>query len=355
MTARHPARHLLVASLLGVAALAGCSSGSDDEATTTTASAESEGGGEETPTTEAEAPEVDPAGAEEVGAVAEAMLTDMRESAETVDGSSTNDEVVAQLRELRNIAFEADAEVREVEVADPDLAGLVNDLIVTIGESISAYDAVTTDPASAGPDELTAVNEGSLALVSAGSALQDGAAAVAAGEPVPDGPTLFEVLPLPEDVAEAAGGSGPEWSAFLDAPVLTTENGPCSEPSPFLVAPPRAYADLALSDPTFVGTFRVLSFADDAEAASYLAAVEAFYGCDQPEIGAIEFETEEGQAFASVEVDGYVTSVLVQQVGSRVHAAVLEADQLDDPAEAAELGRERVEGLMEVSLEKAGA
>lgn len=386
MTSSHAARRLLIASMACIVALTGCGSGSDEASpaseSPTTQVAESDGatgeaGGDDTaldePTTAedpeppAEEPaiepdpeeptasaEVDPTGAEEIGSVAESMLAAMRASAETIDGGSSNDEVVAQFRELRDIAFEADSALRQVAVADPDLAGLVDDLIVTIGESIAAYDVVTTDPASAGPEQLVAVNDGSLALVSAGSALQDGAAAVAAGQPVPEGPTLFEVLPRPEDFPVVSGVRDPAYGAFLDVPVPTTESGPCGAPSPFLVVPPRAYADVALADPAFVGSFRVQSFADEAEAARYLDATLAFFGCREPEAVTIELTAEDGRVLVGVDVEGSVTTTLIQQVGNRVHVVNLTGDQIADPAQAAEQGRARVEALMAISLDKAG-
>lgn len=356
----HRSSRLVVATTLAALALAGCSSGGGDDAAETTAATTVPAASEaaDQPAEDAteepaeDEPEVDDAGAAEVAEVTTDLLDEVRELVDGVDGSASNASVQGTVREIRNAAFDADADLRELEVADPDLAEAVGDLLTTIANSIGAFDESTTVAPEAVTAELAASTAtAEIELLAAAADVQEAALAVEAGEPVPEGPALSEVLPTDE---EAAG------EGFLLLPSgnpTVVEEGPCGEPSAFLAVPPRSFAAVSVQDPQVSGTARVLAFADEDEAGDYVDAVAAVMSCDEPEgFVSSEVDLEEGDRVESIDVtegDEITTTIVAERVGSRVVVVVRTGDLLSLSADAEAITGDQADDLVDLMVAKA--
>ncbi len=283
MTTPRSARGLL-ATLAAAIVIAGCGASDGTEAAESPATTTAPAAAAETttaPDEEPETEEADPAGAEEVAELTGDYLEESR-SQMGFRSTETPEAVQEGLRILRNILYGADGELRKVEVADPDLAALVNDFYVTAGESIATLDEVTTAaPETLGQTEAGLANQALLDALGAAVTVREAALTVATDGTMPDEPSPSEVLAVPADF-EQVGGQ-PAYTMRADPGPPTERNGPCGNPSAYLRVEPRTYAGAYLEDSQVSVLERVLVFDDEDEAREFVDATEEYWDCEAPE------------------------------------------------------------------------
>lgn len=346
----HPAfRTRVLVAVLAACSLAGmgsCSSGGGDSADRPAASTTGAGEGS-TPSTTAEEDEaIDPAGAEDVAAIAGVFLDDGRTLIDLQRNDST-ETVQRRVRELRNALFRADGALRKVDVADPTLTAAVGDFYAAAGDSIAAFDTMTTaDPASLGQNEATALNVAIIEAFDAAVTLQDASLAVAAGKPVPTdaGPSAalrpLADLPALPDAPPYVRKPAPE--------LPRDEAGPCGTMSAALAVPPTHYAAVLLEDSSINGEARVLAFETDAEAKAYVDAATAYVDCpDADGFASVEVEPRgsDGAKVSTVYTDGIAVTLLLEADGTWVRSVLVEGDQLIGQG-AGSVTAERAEAIL---------
>ncbi len=158
----------LFAALVSAAILAGCGGGGSDaadQAADTTAPTEATATDDGAEPEAAASEEADPAGADDVADLMADYLETSRAALAAIDSTSSAADGQALYRDLRDALFETDGDLRKIEVADPDLANVVDDFYGTARQSIGVFDEITTADLSrrvqvpASRDELQALAE----------------------------------------------------------------------------------------------------------------------------------------------------------------------------------------------------
>ena len=249
-----------VLTAAGVAVLAsagaGCSttSGTDTAVSSTTAA---------TATDEVRA---DSRGAAETAELVGDYLREARDVQDAMDAQNDTAATIELLRSHRDLLFAVDETLREVDLADADLAETRNTFLETAADTITALDAVTTaDAATLTEDDAIAANEGLVAAMGSAADLRFVALALADDGAVPAGPRPSAVLAVPTDV-------GGDTVHKPEGTLQTTDDGPCGEPSALRAVEPQVYASSFLEDAETSTAQRVLVFTDDDEALDYAAA-----------------------------------------------------------------------------------
>ncbi len=336
-TVRHP--RVLLAALAAVTVLAGCGAGGGSDAaepaaeTTAAPAAETTAAPDEAsePDETEDDAAADPAGADDVADLMADYLETSRAALSEGDSTSSTADVQATFRELRNALFETDGDLRDVDVADPDLADAVNDFYATAADAIAAFDEITTaDPSTLGQADAEAGNQAAIDGLGTAVTLREAALTLAADGAVPDGPSPSEVLAVPDDFEDVDGA--PAYTTKPEGELPLTQSGPCGKPSSAIQVPPRTFASTFLEDPQVSIIQRVLAFADEDEAAAYADAVEEAFSCDDPD-GYASAKVEplddgDGVRIQTASDDGFVSTLLVEQDGSRVVTVDVLGDQI---------------------------
>lgn len=350
----------LFAALAAAALLAGCGGGGSDAAdpaADTTAAAKDTQGTDDAGADATAADEADPAGADEVADLMADYLETSRATLSTIDSTSTTAAVQASFRELRDALFETDGDLREIEIADPDLADTVDDFFTAARGSIGVFDEITTaTPESLGQQQANAGNQAALDALGAAITAREAAIELAANGAVPDEPSASEVLAVPDDFAPVGGQ--PAYAMKPEGELQPPASGPCGKPPAIVQVPPRTIAAAYLEDAQVSAIQRVLVFDDGDEATAYVDAIGEAFSCDQPEgyrSAKVEaLEEGDGIRIQSVDDDSYVSTLLVVPDGNRVVTVDVLGDQVQG-APPLEVTRTHAETILSVIEDRANS
>ena len=346
----------LFAALVAAALLAGCGGGSSDAAdpaadtTTSTAEATATDDGAEPEAAASE--EADPAGADDVAELMADYLETSRAALAAIDSTSSAADGQASFRDLRDALFETDGDLRKIEVADPDLANVVDDFYGTARQSIGVFDEITTAaPESLGREQAEAGNEAALDALGAAITAREAALELEASGAVPDEPSPSDVLAVPDDFAQVGGQ--PAYITKPEGELQLPANGPCGKPPAVVQVPPRTIAAAYLEDAQVSAIQRVLVFDDADEATTYVDAIGEAFSCDQPEgyrsAKVEELEKGDGIRIQNVSDDGYISTLLVVPDGQRVVTVDVLGDRVQGapPLEVTRIHAETILAVIE--------
>lgn len=222
--------------------------------------------------------QVDLAGAREALDLVTKNLDGTRSLLDTLSSDAKITTTQNVVREIRNSAFELDGELRNTDVGDADLAESVDGLLGTLGVSIGTYDTVTTaDPSALASDEAVEMNGAFIDQLAAMADVQNAAASlIADGAPAAD-PAPSQILATIEDLG--AGTIDTASAVNMAEGTLPTKKGPCGEPFPTEVVPPRAYAASIIQDWVNSATQRVFVMDNPDTAQDLLQALRSAWDC----------------------------------------------------------------------------
>lgn len=345
-----------VLTAAGVAVLAsagaGCSttSGTDTAVSSTTAATATDDTTARDDVDAADEVRADSRGAAETAELVGDYLREARDVQDAMDARNDTAATIELLRSHRDLLFAVDETLREVDLADADLAETRNTFLETAADTISALDAVTTaDAATLTEDDAIAANEGLVAAMGSAADLRFVALALADDGAVPAGPRPSAVLAVPTDV-------GGDTVHKPEGTLQTTDDGPCGEPSALRAVEPQVYASSFLEDAETSTAQRVLVFTDDDEALDYATAFGAFLDCPSPaELTSTAVEVlDDGTGLAAqiVDLDGITTTIGVTVDGRFVYVVDVRGDQVaagDDAAAVTTARADEVLAVMEAN------